>query len=166
MWPSSDYHQAPYHSEQGHSPRPPEHQPGSWLPENMGEGREEAELSPPPTLVSIITPGDGHSCTPGKEQQEAAGSKCRVAQPGHHGENTKNKPKKSPRPRATVHILTGPKKVPDKGCFHFLWPSSASLHYINKIVSLDCKPSRAGTLCPLLEFSNLEIGYYLTKIPH
>jgi len=103
----------------------------------MGEGRERrpSRLPPHPTLVSIITLGDGHSRAPGKEQQEAAGSKCRVAQPGHHGENTKNKPKKSPRPRATAHILTGPQKVPDKGCFHFLWPSSASLHYINKFVS-------------------------------
>lgn len=73
------------------------------------------------------------------------------------GKTPKTNLKKSPRLRATVHSLVGPKKVLDKGCFRFLWLPSAYLHYMKKTVSsLDCKPSRAGT--PEDHFVILQLG--------
>lgn len=36
------------------------------------------------------------------------------------GKTPKTNLKKSPKPRAMEHILAGPQKVLDKGCFHFL----------------------------------------------
>lgn len=138
---TSDYHQAPYHSQPGRDTAPGLLSISSRLWERIGEGREgRLSCLPPSTLFSITTPWDGHSRAPGKEQQEAAGSKHRVAQPGHHGENTKNKPKKSPRPRATAHILAGPQKVLNKGCFRFLWLSSTYFHYVKKTAPWTVNP--------------------------
>lgn len=120
---------------QGHSPRPPEHLTSSWLLENMGEGREGRLSCVPPTIPSsIITLRDGHSCAPGKEQQEAAGSKRRVAQPGHHGENTKNKPKKIPQAQSHSAQFSRAKE----GAGQRVFPFSLASFCLPSLYEKDC----------------------------
>lgn len=112
----------PHLARQGHGHRPPGHQspiPGCWRTwQQWGRWRLRPARRP---LVSVTAPGDGHSHSPGKDSRKQL-AVCRAAQLGHHGETTKHKPKKSPRPSTAVHNLAGPQKMPDKGCFHFLQP--------------------------------------------
>lgn len=119
-------------------------------------------------LVSVTAPGDGHSHSPGKDSRKQL-AVCRAAQLGHHGETTKHKPKKSPRPSTAVHNLAGPQKMPDKGCFHFLQPllrifvrlkTPSPLQIVNSWGQPFCDHVWNSPTCSLVKITHKRKHYY------
>lgn len=94
VWPSSDRHQFPYHPSQGKHTGT-----RAWLPTPGGHGSSASQAVSPasPSGPSSLPEMDIHALLQKRSRKQLA-SKCRVAQPGHRGENTKTNLKKSPRP--------------------------------------------------------------------
>lgn len=68
---------------------------GAGLLEDIVAVREWEPSCVPPHPPSSLREMDIHALLEERSRKQLA-SKCRVAQPGHRGENTKNKPKKIP----------------------------------------------------------------------